>query len=231
MLAAALLCFVPDAMAQETSAIPDEQPVKTWFISVYGGPSFSINENAREFFYSGNGKDLLNYAQGGITFGKNFSNRYGGRLAFEFGTNDSACNKQQTSSQLFYPYTFNNCALFADWIINGGNVTAPKNFNWRPYFGAGLAYSFGFTDANHPWQYPTTSNLCFAFRYGLILEYIFNERVGIYLDGTHEWFTDNFNGMYPRQSGNGMWHFSEGKHLGFPFDMKINANLGLAIHF
>lgn len=228
---AALLCTVQAVSAQNYTDTVEEESVKPFFISVYGGPSITLSENVRQYSEFDSSKELINFAQGGIAFGKNFSNRYGGRLAFEFGKNDSACNTQNTSAYGFYPYSFSNASAFADWIINGGNVTVPKNFNWRVYFGAGAAYSFDFSDSGHPWQEVTADNLCFAFRYGLILEYIFNDIVGIYVDGNHEWFTDNFNGMFPRENGNGIHETDYGKHLGFPFDMKLNVNLGLAIHF
>lgn len=227
----ALICSVSAAFAQDYQydVAVNEEPVNKYFVSIYGGPSLSLGENVRQYVSNGVEKDLINPI-GGIAVGKNFSNRYASRLAVEFGTNDGACNTEQTSGYGFYPFAFKNASLFADWIINGGNVTVPKKFNWRPYVGAGAALSFDFTDAKHPWMTPTAPNFCFAFRYGLILEYTFGDRVGIFVDGTHEWFTDNFDGLYPRENGNGMWKFKYGKHISFPFDMKINANFGLILH-
>lgn len=205
-------------------------PVKPFFINVYGGPTFSVNENGGAFFQEGCPTDLIDY-QGGISAGYYFSNRYGARLSFEYSGNQSSLNHDETHAPGLFEYTFRSGAIFADWIINGGNIDKPKKFNWRPYFGIGAAYTFDFEDiynekaqlAHHPWQSYTTNNICFAFRYGLILEYSFNEFFGIYVDGSHEWFTDNYNGVSPKD-------FS-GKHAGFPFDMKLNANFGVAIHF
>lgn len=228
---ATLLCCFSSAFAQYDARYSEEVPVKTYFISIYGGPIFSINENGAQYFKNDKAADLIDWTHGGIAVGKNFSNRYGGRLAVEFSKDHSAANSEQTAGHGFYPYTFSDGSLFADWIINGGNVSVPKDFNWRPYFGVGAAYSFGFSDAMHPWQKITPTNFCLAFRYGIILEYIFNEKLGIYLDGTHEWYSDNFNGLCPREQGNAMWKFNLGSHEGFPFDMKLCANFGIALHF
>ena len=140
----------------------------------------------------------------------------------------------------FWPYTFNSGMVFADWIINGGDVSKPKAFNWRPYCGIGAAYSFGLkwgTETLHPFQAryidprlnvnSTIGDykpaISFAFRYGMILEYVFDDVFGIFIDGRHEWFTDIYNGMAPKTS--------DGKTaLGFPFDMKLNVSLGIALH-
>lgn len=206
-------------------------PIKPYFITVYGGPTASGNENVGAFFEEGKALDLIDWLQGGISAGYYFSNRYGARISLEYSNNQSALNHDETFAPGLFEYTFRSGAIFADWIINGGDVTKPKKFNWRPYFGIGAAYTFDFANiyndeahlSQHPWQDYTTNNLCFAMRYGLILEYNFSETFGIYVDGTHEWFTDNYNGMLPRDLS--------GKHVGFPFDMKINANFGVAIHF
>lgn len=206
-------------------------PIKPYFVTVYGGPTFSINENGGGYFAEDCPTELIDWIQGGIGAGYYFSNRYGARLSLEYSNNHSANNYDETFAPGLFKYTFRSGAAFADFIINGGDVKKPKKFNWRPYCGIGAAYSFGFNrifneKANllkHPWQDFTESNLCFAFRYGLMLEYDFSETFGIYLDGTHEWFTDNYNGVSPEDF--------DGKHAGFPFDMKLNANLGVAIHF
>ena len=212
------------ANAQETATTETIPQIKPVFITVYGGPTFSINENGAVAFDKGMATDLIDYVQGGISAGYYFSNRYGARIAFEYSENSSTANSQQTADHGYYPYSFKSGAIFADYIINGGNVDKIKKFNWRPYVGIGAAYSFDRTNSGHPWQESkfTDNNLCFAFRYGLMLEYDFCEAFGIYVDGNHEWFTDNFNGMAPKENGIAK---------GFPFDMKLNANFGIAIHF
>lgn len=200
-------------------------PVKPFFVTVYGGPTFSANENLGAFFEEGKAADLIDLLQGGISAGCYFSNRYGARIALEYSNNHSANNHDETHAPGLFEYKFRSGAAFADFIINGGKVDKPKKFNWRPYFGIGAAYTFGFEDIfnetagmeHHPWQGHTSGNPCFAFRYGLMLEYDFCEAFGIYVDGTHEWFTDNYNGVDP--------------NAGFPFDMKLNANIGIALHF
>lgn len=214
----------------DKSAQEEIIPIKPLFVSVYGGPTISANENFGAFFEEGKAKDLID-PQFGISVGYYFSNRYGTRISFEYSNNQSASNHDETFLPGLFEYTFRSGAIFADWIINGGNVTKPKKFNWRPYFGIGAAYAFDFENiyndeaqmSHHPWQGYTTSNLCLAWRYGLMLEYNFSEAFGIYVDGTHEWFTDNYNGVSPEDF--------DGKHAGFPFDMKANLSLGVAIHF
>lgn len=200
-------------------------PIKPFFVTVYGGPTISGNENYAAFFEEGKGKDLIDLVQGGISAGYYFNNRFGARIALEYSNNHSALNYDETHAPGLFEYTFRSGAAFADLVLNGGNVKKPKKFNWRPYFGIGAAYTFGFEDvyneeahtSSHPWQHYTTGNPCFAFRYGLMLEYDFSEAFGIYVDGTHEWFTDSYNGVDP--------------NAGFPFDMKLNANIGIALHF
>lgn len=230
-LIAALALFLGSisfANAQETATdtIPQIKPV---FVTLYGGPTFSINENGGAFFEEGCPTDLIDWVQGGISAGCYFSNRYGARVSLEYSNNMSANNHDETFALGLFKYTFREGSIFTDFIINGGNMNKIKKFYWRPYCGIGAAYSFDFKTIrneeagldSHPWQGRNDGNFCLGFRYGLILEYEFNESFGIYLDGSHEWFMDNFNGM----------PYKFGQHLGFPFDMKLNANFGLAFHF
>ncbi len=209
------------------------------FIAVQGGAAFSINENGSTYFDNDKALDLLKF-QGAASVGYYYSPRYGVRLYGEYSQNASACNSQETMVGGFWPYTFNSGMVFADWIINGGDVSKPKAFNWRPYCGIGAAYSFGLkwgTETLHPFQAryidprlnvnSTIGDykpaISFAFRYGMILEYVFDDVFGIFIDGSHEWFTDIYNGMAPKTS--------DGKTaLGFPFDMKLNVSLGIALH-
>ena len=209
------------------------------FIAVQGGAAFSINENGSTYFDNDKALDLLKF-QGAASVGYYYSPRYGVRLYGEYSQNASACNSQETMVGGFWPYTFNSGMVFADWIINGGDVSKPKAFNWRPYCGIGAAYSFGLkwgTETLHPFQaryidprlnvnstiVDYMPAISFAFRYGMILEYVFDDVFGIFIDGSHEWFTDIYNGMAPKTS--------DGKTaLGFPFDMKLNVSLGIALH-
>lgn len=210
------------------------------FIAVQGGAAFSINENGSTYFDNDKALDLLKF-QGAASVGYYYSPRYGVRLYGEYSQNASACNSQETMVGGFWPYTFNSGMVFADWIINGGDVSKPKAFNWRPYCGIGAAYSFGLkwgTETLHPFQAryidprlnvnSTIGDykpaISFAFRYGMILEYVFDDVFGIFIDGSHEWFTDIYNGMAPKGGENGK------TPLGFPFDMKLNVSLGIALH-
>ena len=200
---------------------------KKFFITVQGGPGFSVNENGQTYFDNGQALDLVKL-QGAASLGYYFTPRYGVRLYGEYSQNASGRNVQETMAwDKIWPYTFNSGIGFADFIINGGDISAAKAFNWRPYFGIGAAYTFGFDNLGkvHPWQDAmiTKKNFCYAFRYGVILEYIFGNTFGIFVDGSHEWFSDNYNGMAPKSEN--------GEALGFPFDMKLNASLGIAIHF
>ncbi len=204
---------------------------KNFFFAVQGGPTFSINENGQTYFDNNKALDLLKF-QGAASVGYYFNPRYGLRLYGEYSQNASACNSQETASKGFWPYTFNSGVCYVDWIINGGDVSAPKAFNWRPYFGIGAAYSFGLkwgTEKLHPFQTVMIQDampaLSYAFRYGVILEYVIGDTFGIFLDGSHEWFADNYNGMAPKNPEN------KKQALGFPFDMKLNASLGIALHF
>ena len=217
------------------------QEFKNFFIAVQGGPCFSINENGQTYFDNNKALDLVKL-QGAASLGYYFNPRYGLRLYGEYSQNASACNSQETMAGGFWPYTFNSGVCYIDWIINGGDVSTPKAFNWRPYFGVGAAYSFGLkwgTETLHPFQArmidprlnPNTTMgdykpaISYAFRYGVILEYVFGNTFGVFVDGSHEWFADIYNGMAPKDPNNAK------KALGFPFDMKLNASLGIALHF
>jgi len=208
----ALVCSASVAFAQN-----EYQPIKRTFVSVYGGPSFSINENGASYFLYNRQNELVDWVQGGASLGYYLSNRYGMRFSLEYANNHSADNHDETWQKNLWAYTFKNYALFADVIINGGNVDTPKRFNWRPYVGIGGGYSFDVTNTDHPWNIVHTDpNIVFAMRYGIILEYTFNTGLGIFVDGCHEWYTDSFNGMNTKDD--------------FPFDMKLNTNFGLVFH-
>ena len=153
---------------------------KKFFVALQGGPNFSINENGQTYFDNSKALDLMRF-NGAASLGYYFNPRYGLRLYGEYSQNKSAANVQETSAGGFWPYSFNSGICYVDWIINGGDVSAPKAFNWRPYFGVGAAYSFGlkWIDGRHPWQAgrieDTIPAISYAFRYGIILEYVFSD--------------------------------------------------------
>jgi len=189
-----------------------------WFLGMYGGFNVLTSENAGAYFDSGHVGNLFQ-GQGFINAGYYFHPRAGVRLALDYSGNASAANYKE-SNKTFRPYTFSSLLGFADIIVNIGNVEVLKAFNTRFFAGAGAAGSFNFSRTN--WDNPKyelvdAGKACFAFRYGLILEYIWKCGVGLGLELSHEWMTDEYNGLSVAGS--------------FPFDMKFNCSLGVNYHF
>lgn len=214
----ALLFFACAAL----SARDQRNQEKSFFITLQGGPGISLNENIGTFFDNNSALKLVKF-HGAASIGGFFSRHHGIRIYGEYSMNSSGSNVQETSAGGFWPYTFKSGTFFADYIVNGGDISSGSPFRWRPYVGIGAAYTFGFTDNHHPWQKYSTRNIAMGFRYGVMLEYLLTDSFGLFLDGAHLWFTDTYNGMSPKNS--------KGEHLGFPFDMKLNISLGAAIHF
>ena len=117
---------VQDTVMSVQDTLVDAQdtiiPIKPFFVTVYGGPTISGNENYAAFFEEGKGKDLIDLVQGGISAGYYFNNRFGARIALEYSNNHSALNYDETHAAGLFEYTFRSGAAFADLVLNGGNV-------------------------------------------------------------------------------------------------------------
>lgn len=193
-----------------------------FFISVQGGGLVSLNENYFSYGEHGKTSGLLDF-QGGLALGYEFDNRYGMRLAGSYGKNAGAANSRETGNG-FFPYSFSSANVFADVMFSF--VDREKAFVPKIYVGAGGAYTFGFTDSGHPWQEIKDPNIAFGFRGGVIAQYNFNNRVGLFADLCGEFYTDGYNGLQP---GKATQDATKG-YAGFPFDMRGVLSAGLVFH-
>lgn len=197
------------------------------YVALQGGPVFNYYENS--FVYSENGQTGKMFtAQGAVSIGLDFSDALGVRLQAAYGNDAGASNTRETSARGFYPYNFQHANLFFDAMLNVAGINE-KETSFRPklYLGAGLAYTFGFTDPGHPWQKLTSPNVTFGFRTGLLTEYCWDSGFGIFADICAEAYTDQYNGLQPSEADQSMG----AGYAGFPFDLRGLASLGVVFHF
>lgn len=237
-ICAALLFGATAAFAQDKAAF---DPSGKFYVSVQGGPMLSISENA--FSYKDNGKTAkLITPQASLSVGYDFTRAFGLRANIGFGNNRSACNTQNTAMHGFYPYEFKSINCFVDAVLQLNYV----NMTWsafcpKLYFGIGGAHTFGFNEVDfgsytktdptfkrfHPWQNVNESNDVIAFRFGFIAEYNFRSGFGVFADIAGEAYTDNFNGLMPKDGDFDAFH----GYAGFPFDLRGLCSLGVVYHF
>ena len=226
-IGAALLLGAVSLFAQSQNPAPSH--AGSLSVSLQGGTALDIFENA--FSYRENGKTLKLFTlQGAAAVGYDFNDSYGIRLQGSYGNDAGACNTRQTSAGGFYPYTFRHVGVFADLLLNlnglAGKVTA---FRPKLYAGVGGAYTFGFSDPNHPWQgnYMTTKNVVPGFRGGFIAEYDLPSGFGFFADLCGEAYQDKYNGLMPtdqdREEFTG--------YPGFPLDLRGMLSFGIIWHF
>jgi len=215
--------------------VGEQRPERPFYISVQGGPLYSVNENTFSYNDNNAGKDLITF-QGSVSFGYDFGTRAGARLNVNYGKNVSGANVKETSGnnpvtgKHFFPYEFNNVNAFLDFTWNIASEGSESAFVPKVYAGVGLGHTFNFTDAHHPWQgkYIYDPNNVFGFRFGFIGEYKFSDSFGAFIDLCGEAFLDNFNGLRPSKEEQD----AHGKgYLGFPFDLRGLASFGIAVHF
>ena len=224
-IGAALLLGAATLCAQNSEPAPSH--ARRVFVSLQGGTALDVFENA--FTYRENGKTLKLFTlQGAASAGYDFNDSYGLRLQAAFGNDAGACNVRETSGGGFYPYSFRHVTAFADVLLNlnglAGKVTA---FRPKLYVGVGGAYTFGFTDAKHPWQQVTKKNFVPGFRAGFIAEYDLPSGFGFFADLGGEAFQDMYNGLMPSKEDQKKY---EG-YPGFPMDLRGMLSLGIIYHF
>lgn len=183
-----------------------------WYFSFQAGPAYSPAEYQDSYFANGKGFDALSW-HGALAFGYNFNDAWDLRISGVYGYNAGALSPYNG----FYPHRYHAAELFADVILNY-NALAEYNtaFNVKTYAGIGGAYTFGFTEVNHPYQVLDSPNLCPGIRVGGILEYDYKSGFGLFFDLGAEAFTDWYNG-----------HESDG----FPVEFVFKLSFGLIYHF
>ena len=198
-----------------------------WNVSVQGGLLATVSENTFAYFEQNRGKEIFDLG-GAFAVGYDFSGSLGMRVQASYGRNHGSSNVYQTGDKPIYPFQFQNVALFADAILNLNALAE----NWLPfspklYGGLGGAYTFGFTNPNHPFQNPVDKNLVIGFRAGAIAEWDFLSGLGIYADAGIEAFDDWYNGIRPSEED----HSGRKGYAGFPLDLAAKLQLGLIYHF
>lgn len=222
-----LVCTLAALLLAAAGLFAQEKPEKPWNIALKGGADYSHYENAFTYRENDQFAKLIGY-QGGLAIGYDFTKRFGIRLDAIYGKNAGAGNTLETSAHGFYPYTFSSVSAFLDAIINlnpNGSVFHPKF-----YAGLGGAFSFGFSDMNHPWQQLPSKAGAFGIRLGFIAEVMVSPTVGIFADLASEGFTDNFNGIKPSKEDKERFPGYPG-YPGFPLDVRGLASLGVCFHF
>jgi hypothetical protein len=224
-IGAALLLGAASLSAQPAGPAPSH--ARSAFVSLQGGTALDIYENA--FTYRENSKALKLFTfQGAASVGYDFNDTYGVRLQAAYGNDAGACNVRETSGGGFYPYSFRHVNAFADILLNlnglAGKITA---FRPKLYAGLGGAYTFGFTDAKHPWQKVTPKNIVPGFRGGFIAEYNLPSGFGFFADLGLEAYHDMYNGLMPSKEEQKSY---EG-YGGFPLDLRGMLTFGIIYHF
>ena len=204
-----------------------EKAEKPWNIALKGGGDFSLYENAFTYRENGQFAKLIGY-QAGLAFGYDFTKRFGIRLDATYGSNAGAGNVLETFGDGFYPYTFSSVNAFIDALLN----LNPKGSHFFPkfYFGLGGAYSFNFSDMEHPTQELEGKPVSFGLRLGFLAEYRISPVFGIYIDLASEGYTDNYNKMRPSKEQKKEDERFKG-YPGFPLDVRGLASLGVCFHF
>lgn len=183
-----------------------------WYFSLQGGPAMLATEHIDSYSKNGRGWDALSW-QGALCFGYYFSDACDLRISGTYGYNADACAPYKD----FYPYHFHAAHLFADIMLNL-TALAEYNipFNPKLYLGVGGAYTFGFTEVNHPYEVLYYPNLTPAVRLGSIFEFNSRSGWGWFLDLGAEAFTDWYNGQETEA---------------FPLDIAYKVSLGIVYHF
>ena len=179
------------------------QESKSFFVTLQGGPSASMNEYTADYFTQKISSHLIEWGNGGIAAGYYFNNVLGARLACEYGTNHGA----DYINNKFTEFSFNNISACADVIVSGVPIDADEVFFWRPFVGVGFGRSTGFANGN---EYNN-----FGFRWGVSLEFMVTKSLGLVAEGINEWYTDSYNGIVG----------------GRPLDGRLVGNLGVSFHF
>ncbi len=218
LLALAVTAAAP-AVAQSS-----DRPSHPFFISMQGGVSGSISENAFSYLDNGRFGGLLG-AQGAFAIGYDFTSRIGARISVSYGDNASACNTYQTSAHGFYPYRFKSVNAFVDMLLDVGKEDS--FFSPKLYVGLGGAHTFNFTDSGHPWQDVSGKNTVFGFRGGFVAQFDLSDHFGLFADLCGEAYTDMYNGLMPTKQDQAI----ESGYPGFPLDLRILASLGMVFHF
>ena len=213
LLLAALLLSATALLARPLPArYSPYQHGHRWFMSVQAGPALLLAENMSSYSAYGKAFDSISW-HAALSFGYNFTDAWALRIAGVYGYNAGALPPRD---QLF-PYRFQAAHVFADMVLDH-NALAEYNvpFTFKTYAGLGAAYTFGFSETDHPYIVPDSPNLSPAVRLGAIFEYDYKSGFGWFFDLGVEGFSDWYNGLEPE---------------GFKVDVAFKLSVGFIYHF
>ena len=170
-----------------------------FFVSFQGGPSVTAGWGSTNYIKYESYGEMVDWVNGSIGIGYYHSDKLGLRLQAERNTNHGA----YVIDPVLYRNAFKSTSAFLDFIFYG--KTDRNTVYCRPYLGLG-------GELRHD-----VSEYDLGFRCGAILEYMFWQYAGIFLDLNTEWFAS-----IDAIKGNGKV---------FPLSGRFNAQLGVAVHF
>ena len=212
VVAALLMTMVSVAAGPRLKPISPYQYGHRWYFSLQGGPMVSVGEFSSAFAENNHPWDILSW-HGALSIGYNFNDAWDIRFSGSYSHNSGALNPYAG----FYPYHFKAAHFFTDAIINP-NGLAELNIPFSPKFdlGLGAAYTFGFTETDHPFQVLSPRNIVPGVRLGGIAEWDSPSGFGWFIDLGAEGFMDRYNGQEPD---------------GFPLDLEFKLSFGIIYHF
>ena len=199
-----------------------------FYFSVQGGLAGTLSENV--FSYTDNGKTMdLIKPQGSAAIGYDFNSYFGIRISGAYAQHAGGSNVYDTTPKKdIWPFTYESVSAFADGVLNlSGLAENFGPFNPKLYAGIGGAYTYNFTNPNHPFQNPVNGNLVIGFRVGAIAEVDFRSGLGLFADLGLEAYDDWHSGIRPSESDQQKYR----GYAGFPFDLVGRLSLGVIYHF
>ena len=184
-----------------------------WYLSLQGGPLYFNGDCTYVYREKGPWMGPFTFS-GGASLGYNITNGHEVRLTASFGPRRASCISYKDA---LYPYTFKSASLFADYVLAFRALAEDFSaFNPKLYAGAGAAYTFGFTDPQHPQRHVNGPNWVAGFHVGSVMEYDFPSGFGLFADLGLTFLSDTYDGQG--------WY-------NFPVDMEIGFNIGVVFHF
>lgn len=185
-----------------------------WYVSLQGGPAY-FNGDWSFVYREKQGEWMTPVTPAfGISAGYSVANGHELRLTASGGKKMATCISYDYE---LYPYTFHSVSLLADYVL--AFMSLEENFapfSPKLYAGVGAAYTYNFTDPDHPERKVHDSNWAGCANFGTILEYNFRFGLGLFTDIGLLFMGDPYDGQG--------WH-------NFMLDMEVGWNIGIVYHF
>lgn len=194
-----------------------------WYFAFQGGVLYFNSDYCSQLPKEGRLPELFSLTAG-AALGYNISDAHAIRVVCDYGRKTGVCEPFEFVNADVgddpiptYTYKFRSLNAFIDHVVNYNALAEYFSpFCVKSYVGAGVGYTFDFTEPKHPEVLVTDPNLVPAVHLGFIMEYDFRGGFGFYSDFGLAFYTDRYNGR---------------ERIGFPLDMDISAKLGMIYHF